>query len=137
MNSPGIFTLGDLTITDDDHEGTPVTGLAGMRRATMFLRFAIGTADSGSSTKATLKTTLDQGTTWFPVACVEFTDANAVRMITITDVPDDDSVVTPTDDPADGFVLNGYLGDRLRLDVDLEGGGYGGNTILNSRVCVA
>lgn len=137
MNSPGIFSLGDLTLTNSDKEGTPITGLAGMRRVSMQCRFAVGVADSSSVAKAILKTSLDQGSTWIAIACIEFTDVNAIRLITVTDVPVNDDIVTPTDSPSDAFVLNGYLGDRLRLDVDLSGADYSENTTLSTRVSVA
>lgn len=139
MNSPGIYSLGDVTITTAaTYVGTlststpPVqTGLDGMTGATVELRLAYGSG--GTSGVAYVQTSLDEGTTWVDIASMAFTTASKSRVWNFSGLTPRTTAYTPTDGAlADDTAVDGMLGDRLRLKI-VTTGTYAGNTILTGR----
>lgn len=129
----GIKDLGDFTITAaGTATGTPVTGLDGMLAATVHLRLAYGSG--GTSIRAYLQTSIDQGTTWVDVACALFATASEVAIFNLSGLTPKTTQITPTDGAlADDTCVDGVLGDRFRLKV-VSVGTYAGSTVLSARV---
>ena len=124
----------DLTITS---AGTvtcdPITGLDGMQAATVALRFAYGSG--GTNAKAYVQTSFDQGNTFCDVACVVFTTASETQLVNLSGMTPK-SLTVPTDGTlTDDTVLDGFLGDRLRIKV-ISTGTYAGSTTLSVRAVV-
>lgn len=108
-----------------------VSGLIGMQSLTVGLRFSYGSG--GESVRAFLQTSLDEGETWIDIACVLFQLASEHRVLNFSALTPKGQT-TPTDAAmADDTVLDGILGDRVRLRV-VSTGTYGGSTLLTGRV---
>lgn len=109
---------------------TPVTalGLTGMTYLALQAAFLYGAG--GTTVKAYVQTSLDGGVTWVDVACFAFALAAATRLHGVHIYTAPGVNVTPTDGAlADNTVLNGYLGDRLRVKY-VTTGTYTGATSL-------
>lgn len=131
MDNPGIYSLGDIGITAADTvEGEPITGLAGVSEIDVQLRFAYGSG--GTTIKAFVQSSLDQGTTWFDLWCMSGATASKTRARRLKP---DGVEQTPTDGAlADDTVAIGIvLGDRFRLKL-VSTGTYAGNTLLSARI---
>src|SRR5882672_4551588 len=115
MNNPGIKNLGDLTVTAADTQTTEwVEDLDGMTALTLQARFAYGSG--GTAVLVFVQTSIDQGTTPVDIACFGFDTASAVALVNLSGLTADESIVTPTDGALGaGYVVDGILGDRLRL----------------------
>ncbi|AMS41163.1 hypothetical protein [Aminobacter aminovorans] len=135
MENPGIYNLGDLAITTaGTQNGEPVTDLDGMLAAAVQLRFAYGSG--GTSTKAYLQASADQGTTWFDIACAVFGTASETALLNFSALTPKTTQVNPTDGGlADDTAVDGLLSDRMRLKV-VSVGTYAGNTLLSARLVV-
>jgi hypothetical protein len=135
MISPGLKSLGDITITAAGTQtATAVEDLDGMLAAAVQFRLAYGSG--GTSVKAYLQTSLDQGSTWIDVACFTATTASAVRVVNLSALTPKTTLVTPTDGAlSDDSAVDGILGDRLRLKV-VSVGTYAGSTLLTVRAVV-
>lgn len=127
---PGIHSLGDFEITTAATVvGEEITGLDGLTALTISARLAYGSG--GATVIATVKTSLDQGTTWLAIARIDFATASAHKVANV-------SGLTPKTTPAavtlgaEGCV-DGVLGDRLRVDVTSTGT-YADSTVLSVRV---
>ena len=133
MNSPGIFDLGDFTITTAGTQtGDAQTGLEGITALSASFRLAYGSG--GTSVKAYLQTSLDQGSTWIDIACVTFTTASGHKVIALSGLTPKTTAATPTDGAlTDDTCLDGILGDRLRVK-EVSVGTYSGSTVLTVRV---
>jgi hypothetical protein len=137
----GIF---DLTVNDQATD-LPIAGpgtficevvadLDGMTALSASLRLAYGSG--GTSIKAYLQTSLDQGTTWTDIWCKAFATASEHGEVNISGLTPKTTEIVPTDGAlADDTVLDGILGDRLRLKV-LVTGTYASSTVLSGRVAV-
>ena len=93
---------------------TPVTGLLGMHGATVQFKFLYGAG--GTSVKAYLQTSIDGGVTWFDIAAFAATTAALTRLFSVRS----GIAVAPNITPgsgvlADNTILDGVLGDRLRI----------------------
>lgn len=139
MTNAGVFTLGDIVVTAaDTYVGDAITGLDGMTALSVQLRFAYGSG--GTMVRAYLQSSLDQGTTWYDMACALFDTAALI-------VPLNFSGLTPlgfTGSPPaaleltdgampDNTSIDGLLGDRVRLKL-VTTGTYGGGSILSGRI---
>jgi hypothetical protein len=135
MSTSGIKDLGDFTITTAGTQiGSVVTGLEGILGAAAQMRLAYGSG--GTSVKAYLQTSLDQGTTWIDAACFTFTTASAVKVRNLSGLTPKTSDVIPTDGTlTDDTTVDGILGDRFRLKV-VSVGTYAGSTVLSARLAV-
>jgi hypothetical protein len=133
MISPGIKSLGDFTITNAGTQiGEWVEGLEGLLALAAQLRLAYGSG--GTSIKAYLQTSLDQGITAIDVACFTFAIASAVKARNLSALTPQTSDVVPFDGTlADDTSVDGVLGDRFRLKI-VSTGTYGGSTVLSGRL---
>jgi hypothetical protein len=135
MINSGICSLGDFTVTAAGTQiGDWVTDLDGMAAVTAQFRLAYGSG--GSSIKAYLQTSLDQGTTPVDIACIVFAAAGETEIINLSGLTPKTTQVQPTDGAlADDTCLDGVLGDRLRLKI-VSTGTYAGSTVLSVRAAV-
>ena len=110
-----------------------IDGLAGMKAVTLGLRLAYGSG--GTSVKAYVQTSLDQGNTWIDIACVVFGTASEHQVVNLSGLTPKTTQVTPSDGAlADDTCVDGILGDRLRLKA-VSVGTYAG-TVLSARASV-
>lgn len=133
MNAPGLYSLGDFTITAAGTvTGEWVTDLNGMLAAALQMRLAYGSG--GTSIKAYVQTSFDGGTTIVDVACFTFTTASAVKIRNLSALTPKITDSTPSDGAmTDDTSLDGALGDRLRLKI-VSVGTYAGSTVLSGRL---
>lgn len=124
MDNPGPVPLGDFQITAAGMQiGALQTDLAGLLAMSLQARFAPG-ATVGATVKAYVQTSLDQGQTWFDVACFAFATAGDLRVLNLSGLQPLTTPTVPADGAlADNTVLDGPLGDRLRAKV-LSAGTY-------------
>lgn len=136
--NPGIYSLtkndgaSDLAITT---AGTVICevidDLDGMTAVSLSARLAYGSG--GTSCKAYVQTSLDQGTTWQDIACFAFGAAAEHQTLNISGLTPKLTQVTPTDGAlADDTAIDGILGDRLRCKV-VTAGVYANSTVLSAR----
>jgi hypothetical protein len=87
----------------------------------------------GATVTAYMQTSLDQGQTWIDVAAVQFGTSGGVQVVSLSALDKLTTWTTPTDGAlTPGTVLDGILGDQLRLKV-ISTGTYSGNTLLSVR----
>ena len=97
-----------------DQVTTPVTNLVGMKYLAVQAAFLYG-AD-GTDLTVHVQTSLDGGTTWVDVMAFNFTTAAATRISAVNADVALAAAAVPTDGTlADDTILNGLLGDRLRV----------------------
>ena len=139
MPQVGVFTLGDVTVT------TPLTGTAigngtgavvnmqGITALDYQARMvAIGTL--GTAVKAYLQTSLDQGTTWFDIACLAFAGTSGQKAVNLSGMTGGTTPPAVTDGAlADDTTIQGFLGDRFRLKLTTTGT-FGAASTLSGRV---
>lgn len=126
-----IRKLGDFTITTAQTQtGDVITGLGGMQYLVVSARFTYGSG--GTSCRAYVQTSLDQGASWIDLIFFEFLTTSATRVLAVQRgvistplVPTDAALTTDILDPAP-------LGDRLRVKV-VSTGTYAGSTLLSLR----
>ena len=135
MISPGIKSLGDFAIAAaGTFVGDWVSDLDGLLAAAAQLRFTGGSG--GTSVKAYLQTSLDQGTTAVDIACVVFETTAEVAALNFSALTPKLTQVIPTDGAlADDTAIDGILGDRFRLKYVVTGA-YSGSPVLSGRLCV-
>lgn len=134
----GVFSLGDLQLS------TPVAGtaigagtgavlnMAGVRHATFEAALsAVGT--NGTSAKAWLQTSFDQGSSWFDIACAALggTSGRVVHGIDFGVTKQNAALTDGT--LADNTVIEGIVGDRFRWKVTTTGT-FGAGSVLSGRV---
>jgi hypothetical protein len=84
----------------------------------------------GTTAKAYVQTSLDGGTTWVDVMSFAFTTATATKMSSVNIYVAVAAAITPTDGTlTDNTILNGLMGDRLRVKL-ITTGTYGGSTSM-------
>lgn len=133
MISPGLKSLGDITITTAGTQtATAVEDLDGMLAATISARLAYGSG--GTSVVAVVETSISQGTTWVPIARFDFATAGAEKIINLSGLSARTSPMSVASLGAEG-ANDGILGDRLRLVVTSVGT-YAGSTVLSVRAMV-
>lgn len=109
----------------------PITGLVGLQSLTVSLRFAWGSG--GTSVKTYLQTSLDGGNRWIDIACVVFGVLSEEQVINLSALTPK-GVTIPTDGTlADDTVVDGIIGDRIRLKAVVTGT-YSGNSVLVGRI---
>jgi hypothetical protein len=95
---------------------------------TVYATFVYGS--SGTTVKAWLQTSLDDGATWIDVMNFAFLLASLNKVAQVNNFVAQASVLTPTDGTlADNTIVNGILGPRLRLKITTTGT-YAGDTTL-------
>jgi hypothetical protein len=129
MDNPGYQPLGPLTITTAQTVTTEwVCGLEGVTAITVQLALAYGAG--GSTVKAYLQTSLDNGNSAIDIACFTFGTAGATKVRNLSGLTPETVDVVPTDGTlADDTSKDGILGDRFRLKV-ISTGIYTGPTVL-------
>lgn len=131
----GLRSLGDFSITAAGTQtGDWIEDLDGMQSALVSLRLAYGSG--GTSIKAYVQSTADDGVTAHDIACVVFGTASEHRLLNFTTGSVEDQI-TPTDGTMadDTAELNGLLGTKMRLKI-VSAGVYAGSTVLSVRVTV-
>jgi hypothetical protein len=134
MLNPGIYSLGDqvITIAVAGLVLTPVVDLDGLTAITLQVRFA--PVSGGTTCKAWVQTSLDQGQTWADIFCAAFTTAAGFKIVTLSGLTPRTTVLAPTDAGlADDTVVDGVLGDRLRLKITSTGT-FGSGSVISARV---
>lgn len=141
MQNPGVFSLtkngaaSDLAVAA---AGTTICDLVdsldGMKAVSLQARLAYGSG--GTTIKAFVQTSLDQGATWVDVACFAFTTAGATKIVNLSAMTPKTTPAAPTDGAlADDTCVDGIFGDRLRCKA-VSVGVYGGSTVLSVRASV-
>lgn len=127
MNNPGYYNLGSATITAAGSDvvitdGTSIQGVAqsyidrldGMTAISIQIEFDYGSG--GTEVKAYVQTSLDQADTWIDVISATFTLASAIKIFNLSALTPVTEAVAPTDGSlGDDYVVDGILGDRLRV----------------------
>lgn len=107
--------------------GTVVSGLAGVTYLLIQAVFAWGSG--GTTAKAYVQTSMD-GTVWNDIMSFAFTTAILTKQSAVTSAIALAAGVTPTDGSlADNTIVNGLLGDRLRIKYVTTGTYAGGTTL--------
>lgn len=121
MLNPGLYALADRAITTALNEAqTPIVDLEGVTAVSLQARLAYGSG--GTTAKAYVQTSLDQGVTWIDVACFAFATAGAVKVTNLSAFTPRILTVAPPDGAlADDTVVDGLLGDRLRVRIVTTG----------------
>lgn len=132
MNSPGIYSLGDFSLTAaDTYIGDWVTDLDGMLAVTLQARFAYGSG--GTTAKLYIQTSIDQGVTPIDIACIAFDTEGATAVVNLSGLTPKTTEVVPTDGAlTDDTCVDGILGDRLRAKI-VTVGTYASSTVLSVR----
>lgn len=101
---------------------------AGTKNLAVQARFLYGSG--GTTAKAWVQTSLDNGATWIDVMNFAFTTAAATKVSAVNTTTALAAGATPTDGSlADNTILSGFLGDRIRVKFTTTGT-YGGATSL-------
>lgn len=137
---PGVYSLSKNGTSNDlaiagaaTTVCTEVTKLNGLGSVTFQARLAYG--NGGTDVKVYLQTSLDGGATWVDIACLAFAVASETKLVTLA-AGATAAAVVPTDGAlADDTMVQGVLGDRLRVKV-VSTGTYGGSTVLSLRGAV-
>ena len=122
MNNPGYYSLADLPITTalTGSTQTAIENLEGMLAGTIQAKFAYGSG--GTSAKAYVQTTLDDGLTWVDIASFAFTTTSAMKIINLSGLTPKTTAVTPSDGAlSDDTCVDGVLGDALRVKLTTTG----------------
>lgn len=133
--TPGLKSFGDFPITT---AGTVLSDviedLDGALAMTLSARLAYGSG--GTSVKAFVQSSLDNGATWFDVWCASFTTAGAHKVVNLSGLTPKTTAATPGDGAlTDDTVVDGVLGDLFRVKV-VTVGTYAGSTVLSMRAVV-
>ena len=135
MLNPGDYSLCDQPVTTALNAValTPIQYLEGVVAATIEAKLSYGSG--GTSLKAWVQTTLDDGQTWIDVACFAFTTGSGVRVVNLSGLTPVLSPITPSDGAmADNTVQDGILGSALRMK--LTSADTYANTIMSVKVSV-
>lgn len=109
LTNQAITTAGTVT-------GDPVAGIENMSHLTF--QSSLDWGSGGSTIKVFLQTTLDRGTTWFDIACIAHTTADSIKALSVSGGASSAAPPTFTDGSlADDTVLDGFIGDQLRVKV--------------------
>jgi hypothetical protein len=109
-----------------------IDGLDWMAAVTLQANFTYGSG--GTTLKADIETSLDQGVTWVPIARFAFLLASAEKLFNLSGLTPKTTAVTPAT-LSDDSVVDGILGDRLRCRITSTGT-YAGNTSVSVRASV-
>ena len=119
------------------HRGAPllspcVVDLDGLTAVTLHVRFA--PVSGGTTCKAWVQTSLDQGQTWADIFCAAFTTTAGFKIVNLSGLTPRTTVLAPTDAAlADDTAVDGVLGDRLRLKITSTGT-FGSGSVISARV---
>jgi hypothetical protein len=128
MLNPGDYSLCDLALTTalSSVAQTPIQNLEGILAATIEFKFAYGAG--GTTAKAYVQITVDDGQTWIDIACRAWTTANETKVINLSGLTPV-AAFTPTDGAmADNTLQDGILGSAMRVKL-ITTGTYSNTTI--------
>lgn len=128
MLNPGDYSLCDLSLTAAlaSVAQTPIQNLEGILAATIEFKFAYGSG--GTTAKAYVQITLDDGQTWIDVACRSWTNANETKLINLSGLTPV-AAFTPSDGAmADNTLQDGILGSAMRVKL-ITTGTYSNTTV--------
>lgn len=135
MLNPGDYSLCDLAITSalSGVAQTPIQNLEGILATTIEAKFSYGSG--GTSLKAYVQVTLDDGQTWVDVASFAFTTSSATKLINLSGLTPKTTAVTPSDGAlTDDTCIDGILGSAMRVKVTSVG--TYANTVFSVKVSV-
>lgn len=135
MLNPGDYSLCDIAVTAalTGAAQTPVQNLEGILAATIEAKLYYGSG--GTSMKAWVQVTLDDGATWIDIACFAFTTGSGVKVVNLSGLTPVTTAITPSDGSmADNTVQDGVIGSAMR--VKLTSTGTYANTIMSVKVSV-
>lgn len=141
MNNPGVYDLGDRTvtgamsgevITDGSNGDEFIDNLEGMLSANVEVRFIYGAG--GTNCKIYVQTSLDQGSTWIDVICVLCELASETLIFNFSGLTAKTTGYAPTDGSlGNDTSVDGVLGDRWRVKLTTTGT-YTTNTSVSVRL---
>jgi len=133
MNGPGVYSLGDFTVTTPATQISDVVdGLDGVGAITVQVRMSYGSG--GTLANVYIQTSLDQGVLWTDIANVLLGTASEVAIINLSGMTPRTTQVSPTDGAlANDTCVDGVLGDRFRTKV-ISAGTYAGQTQVSTRL---
>jgi hypothetical protein len=121
MRNPGDYSLCDLAITTalNAVAQTPIQDLEGIISATIEFKFAYGSG--GTSAKAYVQVTLDDGQTWIDIACRAWTTSSDTKVINLSGLTPV-AAFTPSDGAmADNTLQDGGFGSAMRVKLVTTG----------------
>ncbi|MEJ6783769.1 hypothetical protein [Aminobacter sp. Piv2-1] len=133
MLNPGDYSLCDLAVTTalNAVAQTPIKNLEGILAATIEAKLSYGSG--GTSIRAWVQVTLDDGATWIDIACFAFTTSSGVKVVNLSGLTPATTAITPSDGAmADNTVQDGVLGSAMR--VKLTSTGTYANTTMSVKV---
>ena len=128
MLNPGDYSLCDLSLTAAlaSVAQAPIQNLEGILAATIEFKFAYGSG--GTTARAYVQVTLDDGQTWIDVACRSWTNANETKVINLSGLTPV-AAFTPSDGAmADNTLQDGILGSAMRVKL-VTTGTYSNTTV--------
>ncbi len=131
MNNSGSFTLfaGGITAALTAQAQTAIEDLDGMLSASIVAKFLYGSG--GTTCIALVQTSIDDGTTWFDVARLDFAQATATKYVNLSGLTAKGA--TALNVLGSEGVNDGVLGPMVRA-VITSTGTYAGGTLLDVRM---
>lgn len=129
MLNPGDYSLCDTAITTAlaSVAQTPVDDIDGLTAFTVLAKFSYGSG--GTTAKAYLQVTLDDGISWIDIGCFAFTTASGIKVANFSGLTPVLTPVSPSDGAlADNTFIDGILGSALRVKL-LTTGTYVGSVM--------
>ena len=116
-----MASLGEYGLTAAVTQQGPdeVTGLGKVDAVSLIV--ALTATGGGTTCKVYVQTSLDDGVTWYDVACAAFTNATAVKAFCIDGRAQVANATPLSGGLADNTAQHGLLGDRLRYRVTSTG----------------
>ncbi len=133
MLNPGDYSLCDAAITTAlaSVPQTPIQELDGILGVTVLAKFSYGSG--GTSAKAYLQITPDNGITWIDIGCFAFTTASAIKVVNFSGLTPVTMPVVPSDGAlADNTFIDGILGSAMRVKLQTTGTYVG--TIMSVKI---
>lgn len=127
---PASITLANLTITTANSAAVtdPIALPPGTKAAAIEQILTYGSG--GTSGKAWVQTTFDNGTTWVDVMCMTFTTSSVSKCVNLSGMTPVTTLYAPTDGTlSDDTSKDGLLGDKMRVKYTTVGT-YAGSTTL-------
>lgn len=121
MLNPGDYSLCDLPLTTAlaSVAQTPIQNLEGIVAATIEFKFAYGSG--GTTAKAYVQITLDDGQTWIDVACRAWAISNETKVINLSGLTPVAAFTSSDGAMADNTLQDGILGSAMRVKLITTG----------------
>jgi hypothetical protein len=130
MLNPGDYSLCDLQLTAalSNVVQTPIQNLEGMIAANILFKFTW--TSGGTTARAYVQITLDDGQTWIDIACRSWTTASETKIINLSGLTPV-APFTPSDGAmADNTLQDGVFGSAMRVKLLTTG------TYVNTNISV-